>query len=167
MRFINPFVAAVKDVFKTMVATEITVGKPFVVQSHEKPSADASAVIGLSGDAAGCVVLSLPMTTAVNAAGKFAGVEMTQDHPDFCDALGELANMVAGQAKAKFEGVSVAISLPSVIIGREHVVSKSKQAPRLALPCESALGPFWVEIAMVIEKPAEVAQAPAVAGARA
>lgn len=156
VRFINPFIASIKNVFSTMVATDIQIGKPFIVKASEEPGADVSSVIGLSGDAVGCVVLGLPMQTAINAASKFAGIEMTQDHPDFGDALGELCNMVAGQAKANFgDEFQVTISLPSVIIGKEHVVSQSRAKPRLALPCESALGKFHVEVAMVIEKKAE------------
>lgn len=152
VQFINPFVGAVKTVFKTMVSTDITVGKPVVVRSAHEMRADVSAVIGLSGDAVGAVVLSLPVATAEAAASKFAGVQMDQTHPDFSDALGELANMVAGSAKAKLEGLNVSISLPSVIIGREHIVSQSRNKPRLLLPCESALGSFNVEVAMVVEK---------------
>jgi chemotaxis protein CheX len=164
VRFINPFIASTKTVFKTMVATEITIGKPYVIRANEELAADVSAVIGMSGDAVGCVVLSLPMQTACNIASKFAGVELHRDHPDFGDALGELANMVAGQAKAKFEGLSVSISLPSVIIGSDHVVSQSRAKPRLALPCTSDLGGFTVEVALVMEKGAAKAAAPVAAG---
>lgn len=164
VRFINPFIASTKSVFKTMLATDIAISKPVVIPAHEEQSADVSAVIGLSGDAVGCVVLSLPMSTACNLASKFAGIPITREHPDFSDALGELANMVAGQAKARFEGLNVSISLPSVIVGASHVVSQSRQKPRLGLPCECDLGQFRVEIAMVVEKKPAQSQAPAVAG---
>lgn len=164
VRFINPFIASTKTVFKTMMNTEIAIGKPQIIPANQEQTADVSAVIGLSGDAVGSVVLSLPMHTACNVAGKFAGVEMTRDHPDFSDALGELANMVAGQAKSKFEGLHVSISLPSVIIGTEHVVSQSRAKPRLALPCTSDLGHFSVEVVMVIEKKAQAAREPSLAG---
>jgi len=167
VRYINPFVAAIKNVFSTMVNTEIKTGKPYVVPSNSEPCSDVSAVIGLSGDVVGCVVLSLPLQTACNTASRFAGIDMDQTHEDFTDALGELANMVAGHAKSKLEGLSVSISLPSVIIGRDHVVSQSRQRPRLLLPCESDLGPFQVEVAMVIEKESAQQRTPAAAGAGA
>lgn len=151
VRLINPFIAAVRNVFQTMLQTEVMVSKPVVKQVDEH-GADVSAVIGLSGDAVGAVVLSFPLATASKVASKFGGVEMTPSHPDFCDALGELANMVAGQAKSKFDGITASISLPSVIIGKEHVVNQSRHAPRLALPCDSVLGRFCVEVAIVVEK---------------
>lgn len=154
VRFINPFIASTKTVFKTMAGTDINIGRPYMIRANEEQSADVSAVIGMSGDAVGCVVLSLPLQTACNLGSKFAGVTLTKDHPDFSDALGELANMVAGQAKARFDGLNVSISLPSVIIGSEHVVSQSKAKPRLALPCTCDLGNFTVEVALVVEKSA-------------
>lgn len=152
VRFVNPFILSVRKVFQTMLATEVRVGKPNVIAANREATADVSAVIGLSGDVVGCVVLSLPMDTAARAGSKFAGVEMTREHPDFADALGELANMVAGQAKAQLSGMNVSISLPSVIVGPEHVVSQSRQWPRLHLPCDSPLGAFSVEVALVVEK---------------
>jgi chemotaxis protein CheX len=160
VRFINPFIYAVKNVFNTMLGEEIMVSKPFIKAKNEA-NADVSAIIGLSGDAVGCVVLSFSMQTALNASGKFAGIEMTQDHEDFSDALGELANMVAGQAKAQMDGLNVSISLPSVVIGKEHQVSQSKNQPRLVLPCDSGLGRFCVEVAMVVEKKSEPQPQPA------
>jgi len=165
VRFINPFIYSVKNVFQTMLATEIIVGKPYL-KDHDEPGSDVSAIIGMSGDAVGCVVLCFPMQTAVAAASKFAGMELNSQHEDFADALGELANMVAGQAKAKLEGLKVSISLPSVVIGREHVVSQSKNRPRLGLPCDSSLGRFSVEVAMVVEKKTAASPKPvaAVAG---
>lgn len=165
VRFINPFIFSVKNVFQTMLATDIIVSKPYVKEKDEA-NVDVSAIIGLSGDAVGAVVLCFPMKTAEAAATKFAGIELNSQHEDFADALGELANMVAGQAKAQLEGLNVSISLPSVIIGKEHQVSQSKNRPRLALPCDSVLGRFTVEVAMVVEKKAQAAkpQAAAVAG---
>jgi chemotaxis protein CheX len=166
VRFVNPFISSVRNVFKTMLATEVSVSKP-VIKDRDEGFADVSAVIGLSGDATGCVVLSFPMQTAVSVASKFAGVEMTATHEDFSDALGELANMVAGHAKANLEGLNMNISLPTVIVGREHVVSQSKLAPRLALPCDSSLGRFCVEVVMVTGKKPSSAQTPALAKAGA
>jgi len=155
---------SVTHLFRTMLHTELTLSKPKL--STDDVHADASAVIGFSGDATGCVVLCFPMHTAVKAASIFAGIEMTKDHEDFGDALGELANIVAGQAKAKLAGLNISISLPNVIIGKEHAVLQSRNRPRLAIPCDSAFGRFTVEVAMVVVKKQEArVPQPATAGA--
>jgi len=157
VRYINPFVRSIRNVFKTMLDVDVAVDKPRV-RSDGKAAADVSAIIGFSGDATGCVVLSFPRDVACRAAGTFAGVELDADSPDLVDALGELANMVAGNAKKDFEGVRISISLPSVIVGRDHSVAQSRMVPRLVIPCRSRLGDFFVEVAMRLEKPVAVAE---------
>ncbi len=164
VRFINPFIAAIKNVFSTMVKTDVTIGKP-MIRPGDHRSADVSGVIGLSGDVAGAVVLSFPKEVACRLASAFAGTELTVDDEDFTDAIGELANMVAGNAKKDLSGFSVSISLPSVIVGAGHTVSQSAKAgPQLVIPCQSPFGPFEVEVAMVAKKSA-VAELEAVGAA--
>lgn len=151
VRYINPFITAIKNVFSTMVHTQVTIAKP-LLRPRDICSADVSGVIGLSGDVTGAVVLSFPEDVACAVASKFAGLELSIDHPDFVDAIGELANMVAGNAKKDFNGINVSISLPSVICGAGHVVSQSGATPQLIIPCKTDIGSFYVEVALVVEK---------------
>ena len=74
------------------------------------------------------------------------------DHPQFADAIGELANMVAGSAKRDLCGIRCGISLPTVVIGREHIFPHSRKAPRLVVPCKTVLGDFFLEVALRVEK---------------
>jgi chemotaxis protein CheX len=111
------------------------------------------------------VVVHFSFQTASKIATAFAGTEITPDHPDFADALGELANMIAGGAKSQFEGLRISISLPNVFVGSKHNVSASKSTPRILIPCETEAGTFQVEVGMVpANAPALPAQA-AAAGA--
>jgi len=151
VRYINPFIASIKNVFSTMVQTEVTIGKPALRSDHDQ-SVDVSGVIGLSGDITGAVVLGFSSEVACKIASTFAGIDMTLDHPDFTDAIGELANMVAGNAKKDFTGHNVSISLPSVIVGAGHLVSQLKASPTLVIPCNSPAGSFNVEVALVVHK---------------
>jgi chemotaxis protein CheX len=151
VRLINPFVKSVKRVFETMVHVKMTIGKPYVKPDDCAPS-EVSGIIGFSGDAAGCVVISFSKKVAVAAASNFAGMEIGADHPDFSDAIGELANMVAGNAKMEFTDVNIRISLPSVVIGDSFIVSNSKSSPRIVIPCQCELGELLVEVGMEIGK---------------
>lgn len=147
VRYINPFVSSICNTFETMCHLPVTVGKP-ERKTNREPRADVSSVIGFSGGAAGSVVMDFSFDVASKLASAFAGTEMNQDHPDFADALGELANMVAGGAKSKFEGLNISISLPNVIVGKNHNVSVSRNAPRIVIPCTTSVGTFHVEIGM-------------------
>lgn len=154
VRYINPFVKSICNTFETMCNLTVTVGKP-ELKTGDKPATDVSAVIGFSGDAAGSVVLHFSYETASKIATAFAGIEINPEHPDFADALGELANMIAGGAKAQLDGLSISISLPNVIVGRNHNVSASKSTPRVVIPCTTDAGTFQVEIGMVLSKQAQ------------
>lgn len=158
VRFINPFIKSIRNVYKTMMSVEVTFGKPFVKNSGDT-NPDVSAVIGYSGDASGAVVIAYQKDAAIKTASSFAGEELDVHHPDFADALGEIANMIAGGAKAEFEGLDINISLPSVIVGDNHEVSNSKVHPSLTIPCESSLGAFKVHVSMKAAKPAAVGAA--------
>lgn len=151
VRYVNPFVNSICNTFETMCGLKVEVGKPSL-KTGDDPRSDVSSVIGFSGDAAGCVVIHFSFEIASKIATAFAGTDITPEHPDFADAVGELANMVAGGAKAKFDGLNISISLPNVIVGRNHNVSASKNNPRLVVPCKTSVGTFHVEVGMVLNK---------------
>lgn len=158
VKFVNAFVGSIINVFKTMLAEEVQVGKP-VLKTAEMVTAEVSGIIGLSGEVQGSVVLSFEKEAACAIASKFAGTELTLESADFSDAIGELANMVAGNAKKDFTGYEASISLPSVIVGKGHTVSQSKVFPYLVIPCTTSMGKFNVEVAI------NAVKAPAMAGA--
>ncbi|MCH7591198.1 MAG: chemotaxis protein CheX [Planctomycetes bacterium] len=150
-RYINAFINSVCNTFGKMCGLEVTVGKPELKTANE-PLSDVSSVIGFSGGATGSVVLHFRYDVASKMASAFAGTEITPDHEDFADALGELANMVAGGAKSAFEGFNISISLPNVIVGANHSVFGTSLTQRLLIPCATELGQFHVEVGMVMGK---------------
>ncbi len=154
VRYVNPFMVSIKEVFSTMAGVEVQVLKP-KMKVNGSGAVGVSGVIGFSGDAAGACLLCFPTDVACKLASAFAGEEMSASHPDFSDAIGELANMVAGGAKSQFDGLAITISLPSVVIGDPHeviVTGVPPDAPRLIIPCQTELGQFHVEVAMVVGK---------------
>ena len=152
VRYINPFVSAVQHVFKTMLDLGIFVSKA-TIRGKDQPASAVSAVIGLSGPVTGTVALCFSKQVAVRVASAFTGKSLSIYEPDeLADALGELANMVAGQAKVKLPPSGITVSLPYVIVGGQHRVVERPLSPILLLPCDSALGRFSVEVTMVTSK---------------
>ena len=143
-KLIVPFVNSVRAVFSTMVGVQTTVGRP-TLKSHPSPSYDVSGIIGFSGDVVGSVVVSFQEQAAVKLASAFAGVELEPGTPDFADAIGELANMIAGNAK-KDLGAAANISTPNVIIGPNHSLARLSGVPCLVIPVSSPVGDFAVEV---------------------
>ena len=72
VRFINPFIVATQHVFKTMIMVDTIIGKPFL-KDGDGPETEVLALIGLSGDAIGSIMLCFPTATAVGIASALSG----------------------------------------------------------------------------------------------
>lgn len=138
------FVKAVKNVLSTMAAIEATVGKPYLKQD-DKPGHDVSGIVGFSGDVAGNVVISFKEQTASRVVEAFCGSPLEVGTPDFSDAIGELCNMIAGNAKKDF-GLNANIGIPSVIVGQNHTIARMRDVPCIYIPCSCSAGEFSVEV---------------------
>ncbi|MEL6498707.1 MAG: chemotaxis protein CheX [Planctomycetota bacterium] len=146
-RFITPFISSIQNVFSMMLQMPVNVGEPRIKEGTTA-TYDVSGIIAMSGDVTGNVVLSFPADTAERLVTLFVGMEIAIDNPDFADAVGELVNMVAGNAKASFEGMTVSISCPSVIVGQHHAVTTSSDTPCIVIPCDTDCGDVAIEIAI-------------------
>ena len=145
--YIIPFIKSVQNVYETMLQLPVQMGQPELKQPGDNGH-DISAIIGMSGDVEGSVVLSFPTETAERIVAIFTGMELETTHEDFADAVGELVNMVSGGAKAQFAGKEVTISCPSVVIGQSHQVYGRKDVVAICIPCECDCGVFDVEVSI-------------------
>lgn len=143
-KLVAPFVASVRTVLTTMAATPTTIGRLYLKDGSE-PRHDVSGIIGFSGGVTGSVVIGLSTEVAVRLVAAFAGVEHSPDSADFADAIGELANMIAGSAKKNI-GVPANISVPTVIVGPKHQTARLSGVPCVVIPCITERGTFEVEI---------------------
>ncbi|MEJ2638241.1 MAG: chemotaxis protein CheX [Desulfosarcinaceae bacterium] len=146
VKYINPFVVAIKNVFKTMIDVPFTLGQP-ALKKDRTPSFEISSIIGLSGNVSGCVVINLSTPVALQLVSALLGDTVTEIDEDTIDAIGEIANMIAGNAKTDFPGENNAISVPSVVTGK-HEVSYPSGLPIIAIPCETDAGQMVVEVAI-------------------
>jgi chemotaxis protein CheX len=114
---------------------------------------DVSGIISLSGTYVGTVVISFLQNTAVELA-KAMLLEDAPSSADICDAVGEMANMIAGGAKNEFGGADTTISIPSVVMGKGHIISRPSDVPCILVPCKTLHGDFAVEVCIKMLKPA-------------
>ena len=138
---INPFVTATVETFQSMLNTKVVPGKIFLVKGA-KLQHDISGIIGLSGGAKGTVTLSFPKISALKSVSAFIGEKVAVMDDVVKDAIGELANIVAGAAKRDLAQFKISISLPTVIIGENHEVQGGKEVTPMGVPFESPLGNF-------------------------
>ena len=146
--YINPFISAAVDVFATMMQCDLTRGK-LAIGNGAQPTMDISGIIGLSGRASGTVVLSVDRAVAISATEVLLGQRYDSINGDVIDAVGELTNMVAGRAKAGLEHLAMTLALPTVITGKNHVISFGSATQTLAIPFTCEWGGVILEVGLV------------------
>lgn len=141
VKFINPFVSAVKEVFKTMLGLDVAMGKP-VLKDSRTSSGDISGIMGLVGDRKGTVTVSLSTKGALFVLETLLGDTADSLTPEVVDAVGELTNIVSGQARKEFEksGLNLKASIPTVVVGKDMAINFITQVPTVSLPFAFSTG---------------------------
>lgn len=146
-RYITAVVQSIEELARTMLDVSVQVGSPALMRDI-RSRYDVSAIIGISGGGVGFVAMGFPTQTASNLVSRFVGAPVSPEDPDFGDGIGELANMVTGGAKARFQRDDLSISCPSVVIGAGHQICQRRDMPVIELPINSDCGPFVLAMAL-------------------
>ncbi len=147
-KYINPFLVAVKNIFDTMLSVPFTLGKP-ALKKEPVPDHEVSSIIGLSGDVTGCVVINLSRELALRLASALLDETITEIDEDATDAIGEIANIIAGNAKTDFPEGHTSISVPSVVIGK-HKIRYPQGIPVITIPCTTDSGALVIDLAIKV-----------------
>lgn len=147
VELVNPFIDATTSVFRTMLGCELTRGQP-VLKSNRAPEYEVSGLIGLTGKCQGMVVVSLGRDTAISATEIMLSERPDELNRDVVDAVGEIANMIAGAAKSQLEQYQLSVGLPSVICGKNHSIGFPSNSTPIILPFDSTIGPVCVEVGL-------------------
>ena len=150
VRLINPFVAAVEQVFEVMLGLELTPGQCTASRTLELDEDSVSAAILLRGGASGASVLRLSHDFALAFVQKID--ESARDIADGLDAIGEFANMVAGIAKQNLTDHLVEISTPSIHVGADPP-NLARLSPWLRVPFEAPFGSFELAVSIQVRRP--------------
>jgi chemotaxis protein CheX len=119
--YVKPFVNATLNTFKAFVGLDLQAGNPHFSGRSVAFDQDISAVIGLSGNIRGAVVISMQKEFAIRVTDTLVGSKHTEMDDDTVDAIGEIVNIIAGNIKSEVpDGEKIVISLPTVIKGSDH-----------------------------------------------
>ncbi|OBQ54838.1 chemotaxis protein CheX [Halodesulfovibrio spirochaetisodalis] len=144
--FAKPFISATSSVLSTMAGITPVPGTPFV-KKDDIACGDVSAIIGLTGEKHGSISVTFTKKCAVALVRAMLGDDIQDIIADTKDAVGEICNMISGQARAglsemgfKFDG-----STPSIIMGDAHTVTHVTASPVIAVPFTTDHGEFTIE----------------------
>ena len=146
-QYVNPFLTATMGLFRDFLGMEVEAGKPFILENPQDLS-DVSALIGLAGETTGAVVLSFSHDTALKVVSKMSGKTYAFLGSEVIDGVGELVNIIAGNAKKDLQNFRIVISLPGVITGNSYRINWPKSIPVICIPFTSDLGDFSVNVSL-------------------
>ena len=142
---------ATLEVFASMIFIEI------VPESGDAATAppvvsDLTSIIGIAGDLKGILSIQCPAPVAMGITGAMLGIEIDALADDAKDAIGEIANMVAGGLKVALaaEGEKIELAIPTTAIGRSIRTGGLSGASRVMVLFYSPLGRFGVELRFIL-----------------
>ena len=145
VEFINPFIIAVSKTLETMAGCKV-VREPPQVKREKSALFPVSGIIGLSGSVVGTVVLTMSEALALKCASAMLMEEFKEFNADVFDAVGELTNVIAGNAKAQLEEYKLSLSLPNVIYGKDAELRFPEKCQPISIPFQTDFGPMAIEI---------------------
>jgi chemotaxis protein CheX len=149
-KHIEPFLNAAVTTFDVMLGCQLIPLETFVKAGSQPPEYEVSGIIGLSSKKArGTVVLSLSREAALAATEAMLGERPSEINHYVVDAVGELTNIIAGCGKSKLEHLALNVSLPTTIVGKQHVMGFPQDATPVCIPYQCPWGAIAVEVALV------------------
>lgn len=146
--FVNPFITGLLNVTETMAQTKLTPGKP-KRKNDEVAKGDVSGLIGMVGpEVRGSMSITFDEALALTIMERMVGEKVTEINADVADMVGEITNMICGNAKRELgeRGYEFAMATPVVVSGHRHSISHQVDGPKIILPFNSDTGLAHLEI---------------------
>ena len=149
VKLINPFINAILNVLETMAFIRSEPEKPYLKKDNVAKG-DISGVVGFTGETNGTVFITFDEPCIVKVVSNMFGEQINKINDEIKDAVGELTNMISGQARKELEDIGKLFhgSIPSVVSGKNHELLPMTKGPRIAIPFKTDFGRFTIEVAL-------------------
>lgn len=143
---LSSLVSATQEVFDTMLAIPLD-PRPPVTGPLESP-ANVVATVAFAGHRRGLVVVYATTEAARQITSSMLGIPIAEVNGEIPDAMGEIANMVAGTFRNRLAATEPAsdISVPTVTIGTDFSMLYSSAVFRTRCPFDMQGKPLSVEL---------------------
>ena len=150
-RLVSAFIESVKKTMTNMALTQCTADTVFI-ENEKRAKGDVSGLVGMTaGSVKGNFIIAFEKGAIVRILENMLGETHAEVDRDVADCVGELTNMIYGDAKTTLnqQGFHFEAAIPSVIIGRHEIVSYHKGAT-LVVPFKCEGGGFFIEISVQV-----------------
>ncbi|MCG8471114.1 MAG: chemotaxis protein CheX [Desulfobacterales bacterium] len=146
---INPFIHATNNVLETMAFVRCEAGAAYL-KKDDRATGDVTGIIGLTGESNGTIAVTFDEGSILRVVSNMFSEEITELTHEVSDAVGEIINMIAGQARRELEALGrvYQASIPSVVSGRGHHITHYSDGPKIAIPFTTDGGTFTIEVCL-------------------
>jgi chemotaxis protein CheX len=146
---INPFINATLNILETMAFIKSEAGKPYL-KKDAVAQGDVSGVVGFTGETNGTVSVTFDELCILKIVSNMFGEEMKEINNEISDAVGELTNMISGQARKELSEIGKVFqgAIPTVITGKSHKLESMTKGPKIAIPFKTDFGSFTIEVCL-------------------
>jgi len=147
--YINPFIQTLLYVLETTAQMKAEISRPFL-KKDPSSSGPLSGLMEVSGDTKGFVSLTFSEEAILSIVSKMFGEEINEINDDVKDAVGEIVNMVCGQANNKFaeKGIQLKVLSHGIKEGDEHFLPNIEERPFMSIPVKSDSGDLFIDVSM-------------------
>ncbi len=134
------------EVFDIMLGTRLGAYTPAAVADDDDD--EFTALVGLAGSLCGVLSIRCANQSARIMASLMLGVPPEEVNNDSWDALGEVANMIAGNFKGKLSGIGnhCMLSVPTIIVGSDYETRSISGGKTLEAVFNFNDKPLWVTL---------------------
>ena len=149
VNIINPFINATSNILETMAFVKSEAGKPYL-KNDTTAQGDVSGIVGFTGEANGTVAVTFDELCILKIVSNMLGEEMQEINDEISDAVGELTNMISGQARKELAEIDKVFqgTIPAVITGKNHKIETKTTSPKVAIPFTTDFGSFTIEVCL-------------------
>ena len=111
---------------------------------------DVSGIIGLTGEVHWSLSVTFTFNLLKEIMNNMLGETIDEITDDVKDAVGEITNMICGDARRALqqEGLSLSAAIPTIVAGKNHTIKHAVKGPIIIIPFKSDTGQAVVEVSL-------------------
>jgi chemotaxis protein CheX len=139
-KYVRPFIVGAQHVFKTMLDIDLIPSDP-IEKGSRRTSAEVTGVMGFTGDRRGTMTVGMSADGALTIYARLLNEKLSSVSPEIIDAVGELTNIISGQARKELEREQLHLiaHVPMVFVGKDIHISFISTGTLTTIPFTFAL----------------------------
>lgn len=148
VRVINAVIKATMNVLGQFGVSDVKMEKAGPKSPHDPLLGEVSSIVDIKSAAfQGFLCVSFDKASYLEVVSTMLMEEQTDLTPDNQDAVGEINNIIFGNAKSEISNFGVALTVPRVMIGANQVIPCDKGSAGMMIPFSTSKGKFYITVA--------------------